>query len=428
MSTSADHRPGPAAVGGDREQMRFLQQVSRQLAGSLNVRRTALRALGFAVPALGHWAMLAFFDSDQVSVYSHDSSGRATGPTPLGRLAPDHELSRLRRRGTTARYALPAGDRPEILDALVPSEALRAVVASRRPAEMLAVPLNIGGATNGVLLLARADDQETSGDVLVAEEFVYRVAATLESARLYEERGQMAEALQASLRPPELPELGGVRLAARYRPGAQRLSIGGDFYDVHGTPEDFTVVVGDVCGKGIDAAVYTGLARQTIRAAAFFDRSPARVLGALNEVLRGQLADRFVTAACVRFQREPESAELAATVGVAGHPPPLVLRADGTVDEVTIAGTVAGMIPGLTFAEAGVRLGEGDTMLLYTDGVDEARGPDDFYGHERLRLLLPEYAGAGPATLCEAVEQRVLEHLDGGGHDDIALLAVRNGA
>ncbi|EHR63428.1 PP2C family protein-serine/threonine phosphatase [Saccharomonospora cyanea] len=413
---------------GDWAHVRFLEKLSRQLAGSLNVRRTAFRVLDFAVPHFGDWAMLAFFDSDSVSVYSHGRSGRVSGPVLLGRLDPLQGLGRFRRRGVAERYATPGDDIEAVLDELIPSTPLREEAAHHEPTAVLAVALNIGGATNGVFVVIRDGDDYNASDVAAAEEFARRVAATVESARLYEERGQMADALEQVLRPPELPEYPGVYMAARYRPGEQRLRIGGDFYDVHGDADDFTVVIGDICGKGIDAAVFTSLARQTIRTAAFFDRSPARVLGALNEVLRTQLAQRFVTAACARFRRRPGEETMTVTVAVAGHPPPLVLRADGAVDETTVTGTVAGIISGLSFAEAEVRLGVKDTVLLYTDGVDEARGREGFFGQERLRVLLPEYAGASPATLCEAVEQRVLDHLDGAAHDDIALIAVQNGA
>ncbi|WP_433408416.1 PP2C family protein-serine/threonine phosphatase [Saccharomonospora azurea] len=419
---------------GDWAHVQVIGELSRQLAGSLNVRRTVYRALDFAVPHFGDWAMLAFFDSDSVSVYSRSRDTRVSGPVLLGRLDPRQALGRFRRRGVTGRYAAPGDDVDAALADLVPSTPLRDEAASHRPSTVLAVPLNIGGATNGVFVVVRGPaggvdgGDYTTGDALAAEEFGRRVAATLESARLYEERGEMANALEQVLRPPELPEYPGVYIAARYRPGQQRLRIGGDFYDVHGDADDFTVVIGDVCGKGIDAAVYTSLARQTIRTAAYFDRSPAKVLGALNEVLRPQMSQRFVTAACVRFRRNSGDEAITATIAVAGHPPPLVVRADGAVDEPGVTGTVAGIISGLSFVETDVRLGVKDTVLLYTDGVDEARGVEGFFGHERLRVMLPEYAGASPATVCEAVEQRVLEHLDSAAHDDIALIAVQNGA
>jgi sigma-B regulation protein RsbU (phosphoserine phosphatase) len=109
---------------------------------------------------------------------------------------------------------------------------------------------------------------------------------------------------------------------------------------------------------------------------------------------------------------------------VAGHPAPIVVHQDGAVDEVDVAGIAAGVVRGADYAEVRVHIGAGDTMLMFTDGVDEARGADGFYGMDRLLALLPDYAGAGPVALCEAVEQSVVEHLDGRAHDDIALLAV----
>ncbi|EID54805.1 PP2C family protein-serine/threonine phosphatase [Saccharomonospora xinjiangensis] len=414
---------------GDWAHVRFIEGLSRQLAGALNVRRAAYRALDFAIPYLGDWGMLAFFDADSVSVYSQGRNGRVAGPVLLGRLDPLQTLGRFRRRGVTERYAAPQNDIGAVLAELIPSTPLLEEAEAHRPSAVLAVALTIGGVTNGVFVVVRGGGSDyTASDAAAGEEFARRVSTTLESARLYEERAQTAEALEQVLRPPELPQYPGVFMAARYRPGEQRLRIGGDFYDVHGDADDFTVVIGDVCGKGIDAAVFTSLARQTIRTAAFFDRSPARVLGALNEVLRTQLSQRFVTAACARFLRRPGERVMTVTVSVAGHPPPLVLRADGTVEEFAVAGTVAGIVSGLSFTEAELGLGAKDTILLHTDGVEEARGREGFFGHDRLRLMLPEYAGASPGTLCEAVEQRVLEHLDGAAHDDIAVIAVQNGA
>jgi serine phosphatase RsbU (regulator of sigma subunit) len=214
-------------------------------------------------------------------------------------------------------------------------------------------------------------------------------------------------------------------MAARYRAAHERMEIGGDFYDVHGTQDDVSVVIGDVCGKGVEAAVLTGQARQTIKTAARFDRSPAVVLTALNDVLYAEGADRFVTVACARLR--PAERGTHVTLAVAGHPAPLIVRRDGTVEEPEIRGTVAGVWADLSYREVELLLAPGDAMLLFTDGVNEARGQNGFFGMTRLRDLLAGYAGASPETLCEAVEQRVVEHLDGAAHDDIALLAIRSG-
>jgi serine phosphatase RsbU (regulator of sigma subunit) len=171
--------------------------------------------------------------------------------------------------------------------------------------------------------------------------------------------------------------------------------------------------------------VLTGQARQTIKTAARFDRSPAVILTALNDVLSEDESNRFVTVACARLR--PADGGTHVTLAVAGHPPPLVVRRDGSVEEPEVRGTVAGVWPALTYREVELLLAPGDTMLLFTDGVYEARNQDGFFGMTRLRELVAGYAGARPETLCEAVEQRVVEHLDGAEHDDIALLAIRSG-
>ncbi|WP_019814703.1 PP2C family protein-serine/threonine phosphatase [Saccharomonospora saliphila] len=422
------HRSAQPEWSPDWAAVRFIQNATHQLAGSLNVRRTMLRALHVALPYLGDWAMLAFFDGTGVSVLGGDGGRRASEPLKLGRLDPESGLCRIKRVGGTRLHTDLGADPRETLHDLVPDDALCAEAAALDPSGVLAVGLDNGGTTNGVLVTVRGTGRSyTEADVAVAQEFARRVAGALQSAQLYEERSEMADSLEATLRPPELPEFDGVWLAARYRSSQERMDIGGDFYDVFGSSDDFTVVIGDVCGKGIAAAVLTGLARQTVRVAAHFDRSPSSVLAALNDVLRERSSDRFVTAACVRFTRSGDDGGLTGSVAVAGHPPPLLLRADGEVEELAARGTVAGIVRGLSYDEVEFRLGVRDTILLYTDGVDEARGPKGFFGADRLRDLLPPYAGASPATVCAAVEQHVVEHLDGDGHDDIAVVAVRNG-
>ncbi|WP_007023085.1 PP2C family protein-serine/threonine phosphatase [Saccharomonospora iraqiensis] len=420
---SCDRPPDWAAV-------RFIQDSSHQLALSLNVRRTMLRALRLAVPYLGDWAMVAVFDDMGAWVVGgaeEASVDASVAPVPVGRLDPGSALPRIKRVGHTELRTARDDDLHAVLRDLVPLETLREQAESLEPSSVLAVGLDSGGTTNGVLVTVTGPDRAyTDGEVRLTEEFGRRVAVAVQSAKLYEERAEMAEALQETLRPPELPQYPEVRMAARYRSSSERTDIGGDFYDVHGAADDFTAVIGDVCGKGIRAAMLTGLARQTIKTAAHVDRSPSRVLRTLNEVLRTQPEKRFVSLACVRLRRGRDDGDLLATLAVAGHPPPLVLRRDGTVDEPDARGTVAGIVPNLSYDEVDFRLAPGETLLLYTDGVDEARGPYGFFGADRLRRLLPHYAGASPATVCEAVEQHVVEHIGGEGHDDIAVLAIRN--
>ncbi|SFO91520.1 GAF domain-containing protein [Amycolatopsis arida] len=413
------------------ERAAFMQEVSRQLAGSLNVRRTVLRLLHLAVPYLGDWAVLALLDDRGATLAAH--GGGVTEPVRVAEL-PDAwgGLGHLRAGGRTELLHVEPVVGPEGAEAgfvaMVPDAALRAEITALGPADLLGVALTARGGVLGALVVARRTVRGfTAADVELVEEFAHRGAVTIDAAALYEERAHVASVLQSALRPPSLPEVPGMRVAARFRPAIEHMTIGGDFYDLHGAGDDWSLVIGDVCGKGVRAAVLTGRARQTIRTAAHFDRSPATILAALNDVLYETDSDRFVTVACARLRPDPGAGTAELTLAVAGHPPPLVLRADGRVEEPHLVGTLSGVLPDLSYEERTVVLRRGDLVLFYTDGIFEARRCDDLFGLERLRALLPDYAGAEPAELCAAVEERVIEHLAGGAHDDMALLALRCG-
>jgi sigma-B regulation protein RsbU (phosphoserine phosphatase) len=428
-TSSADVR-GDAEMTRALEQAAFLQNVSLQLAGSLNVRRTLLQLLHMATPRLGDWAMLALFEGDDATLVARGVDGKVSEQVSISLLDEERSgLDRIRRVGQTELLHVtldpaPAGG----LSTMIPHEGLREEAAALRPADVLGVGLNARGSTLGALVVVRRENRGyDDSDVEMVEDFARRAALTLDSARLYEERTSVASVLQASLRPPSLPEVPGLRVAARYRPAMEHMDIGGDFYDVHGGEDDWSFVIGDVCGKGVHAAVLTGRARQTIRTAAHFDRSPATILSALNDVLYEEDSDRFVTVACGRLRTCPATGGVDLTLAVAGHPAPLVVRADGRVEEPGVTGTLSGVLPHLSYEETTISLRPGDLVLLYTDGIYEAKGPEGFFGIERLREILSRYAGAEPNVVCEAVEQRVIEHLDGLAHDDMALLALRCG-
>lgn len=409
------------------ERAAFMQDVSRRLAGSLNVRRTLLHLLRLGVPYLGDWMMVAMFAGRGATLVSADRAGAVSEPVFLPEFDRSASaLDRLRLGGHAEFLQSCVDGDLEDLGALVPEEGLRANAAESGPANVLGVGLTARGTTIGALVVVRpAGRGFDATDLTLVEEFARRAAVTLDSAALYEERNEVASVLQASLRPPTLEELPGMRVAARFRAAVEHMSIGGDFYDLHGAGDDWSLVIGDVCGKGVDAAVLTGRARQTIRTAAHFDRAPGKILTALNDVLYGADSDRFVTVACARVRPARADGCAEVTLALAGHPAPLVLRGDGVVEEPALSGTLSCVLPDLSYAEVRIRLRPGDLMLFYTDGVCEAKGQDEMFGVERLRALLPAYAGAEPETVCAAVEERVIHHLDGGTHDDIAVLALR---
>jgi len=394
------------------------EEIAEDLGGSLNPRRTALRLIQLIEPRLADWAMVVVPDSrtgEMVALGDAEPGGvvvrrgRLDG-LPIGRILHTGHTEQL--EGSN-------------LDGLVPIEPFRGAATTLAPAEVLGFGLTARGSTFGALVLLRqADAGFSADDVAFAQRIAARASLALDSARLYEETSRVASVLQQHLRPPALPEIPGVRLAARYRPATEQHDIGGDFYDVCGQGGDWLVVLGDVCGKGTEAAAVTGQARQSIRTAAHFVREPAAVLSAVNTVLHESSSSRFVTVLCARLRPHPDGTHADVDLANAGHPAPLLLRADGRVDQVDVYGTAAGVVAEMHYGAATLHLDRDDTLLMFTDGVDEAGGSAGQYGMARLHSLLPGYAGAPPEIICEAVERDVMEYLDGRPHDDMALLAI----
>jgi sigma-B regulation protein RsbU (phosphoserine phosphatase) len=247
-------------------------------------------------------------------------------------------------------------------------------------------------------------------------------------ADLERERLQLlVTTLQATLLPPELPDVPGLETAAYYH-AASRDEVGGDFYDLFALARDrWGLFLGDVCGKGAAAAAVTSQIRYTLRAAAVYDPDPATVLGTLNNALRRDYernGGRFCTAAFGVLTPCPGGFDLSLASG--GHPPPLLLRADGTASYQPVGGgPFLGVIDDAVFPATTTRLGAGDTFLLYTDGLTEARTGN---GRERYGdLALNAFAaGIAPATAASAIIAitALLEDLGGGLDDDAAVLAL----
>jgi serine phosphatase RsbU (regulator of sigma subunit) len=401
-----------------------LAEQALDLSSSLNLRRTALRLLTLVRPRLADWATLVMPDSTTAGLTFFGGDDTTFTDTVSRGSAGTTAFERVLRSGRTDRL-LVRGSADE-LSSMILHPALRAEAAERHPAEVLGLPLNARGATLGVLLFIRNGGRGfDDADVAFAEHIASRAAMALDSARLYEERAFIASELAHRIRPLVLPEVDDVQLAARYRPAAEHFDIGGDFYDVHGGDGDWLISFGDVAGKGVEAAVLTDRTRQSIRTAAHFDRSPVSLLAALNTVLHTTGSHRFVTVVCARLRTASDHVDV--ELAVAGHPPPIVLRANGIVEQAEVSGLAIGLVPDARYRSVTLRLDPGDSMLMFTDGVDEARGESGFYGLDRMIALLPPYAGAAPEVICEAVERDVVEFLDGRPHDDIALLAVTCG-
>jgi sigma-B regulation protein RsbU (phosphoserine phosphatase) len=234
----------------------------------------------------------------------------------------------------------------------------------------------------------------------------------------------LAHTLQQTLMPPSLPHISGLDLVAVYRAAGDGTGVGGDFYDVFEIgADDWVVVLGDVCGKGVDAAVVTALVRHTLRAVSVRTSNPAEVLQVLDDVLQHHPAERSCTVALLRLRRDAEGWN--ACISLGGHPQPLLLRSGSPASSVGETGSLVGAFPEAEFAEADVRLEPGDTLLLFTDGVTEARSGGQLYGDARLIAAAEQHTGS--ANLVQTLLDDVLTFQSGSPRDDIAMLSLTVG-
>jgi serine phosphatase RsbU (regulator of sigma subunit) len=292
----------------------------------------------------------------------------------------------------------------------------------------ITVPLAARERVLGALTLVSTDparryDRE---DVAVAEELARRAAVRIDNARLYQERDRVAHVLQQGLLPRMLPEVPRLDLAARYFPAGEGLEAGGDFYDVFAAGDDrWALVIGDVCGKGPEAAAGMGLARPALRALARAYRSPSRLLRALNQELLDQIsAHRFVTVAYVQAQPRKESG-LTLTACLGGHAPAL-LAGSGRVRDVGLKGTLLGIVPRVSLSEQRTHMRQGELLLLYTDGLGDEVGSPAPFTHDDLRTLLLRMAGASAEQVAIEIEHQLRERRRGSRWaDDVAYLVAR---
>jgi len=257
-----------------------------------------------------------------------------------------------------------------------------------------------------------------------------RKVAELARHQAEEDRARLQDALavlQQSLLPATMPEVPGVATAASYHTASPN-ELGGDFYDLFAIDgERWAFFLGDVCGKGPAAAAVTSVARYTLRAAAMHD--PAAALGTLNAVLHERYAGgdlRYCTAVFGTLQSNLETGRVAIRFASGGHPPPLLIRADGRCEFLfSPDGTLIGILPSSQFPQTVVTLDPGDMLLLYSDGLTEARvnGGRDFYGPDALLTLAMRYAGTSPDALITALSD-VLAGFGPRLSDDAALLAL----
>jgi serine phosphatase RsbU (regulator of sigma subunit) len=289
------------------------------------------------------------------------------------------------------------------------------------------VPMTVRGQRLGVMTLSTAESGRTLGpeQLAVLEELGRRAAVAIDSARLYEQRSAIARTLQNSLLPPVLPDIAGVETAALYRAAGEGTDVGGDFYDLFNVAEDeWVAVIGDVCGKGAEAAAVTALARYTIRTAAVRRRSPAAILAWLNDAMCRQNPNgRFCTITCVHL--DTSRTAIRATVACGGHPPALLRRADGSVEQLGAPGTLIGLMRDPSLADRRTELCAGDALVLYTDGITDARAPEHVLEPDDLRAALGAMHGDSCQRMVEQLAALAVGKEGVAPRDDIAVLALR---
>ncbi|MFF4342912.1 PP2C family protein-serine/threonine phosphatase [Kitasatospora sp. NPDC001540] len=299
-----------------------------------------------------------------------------------------------------------------------------------RVGSVLVTPLPGHGVPAGALVLLRAAGRGpfATEEEAFARLFATRAGAAVSAAVMYSEQAAVTDLLMRELLPPRLEHLDGVDYAGGYRASVDRDRIGGDFYDVHPAAEpggETLALLGDVSGKGLEAAVMTGKVRNTLHALLPLADDHGRVLSLLNRALLTSHHTRFVSLVLASVRREDDRVRV--RLSAAGHPAPLVLRADGRVTDSTTLGTIVGVLPEATTRTDTVLLEPGEACVLYSDGITEAMGGPtgrEQFGEHRLRQALAQCAGLPAEAIVERVQMLAAQWLRGGRHDDMAVMVI----
>ncbi|HEV8682209.1 MAG TPA: PAS domain S-box protein [Actinomycetota bacterium] len=413
------------------ERLTFLADVSSALASSLDYRRTLPRVARLAIPRVADACLVYMLQEDgsiaRLAMEHADPAHHAIGERAAEfRINPDapEGVPKVLRTGRSELH--PEADARLLAADADDPEGQARVLEPMGIASWMCVPLMARGRILGAVsfISRRAGRRYDGDDLAFAEDLARRAAMAIDNARLFEERTRIARSLQRSLLPPELPQIPGLEVAARYRPAGLGNEVGGDFYDLFEIGGGrWGVAVGDVCGKGAEAAALTGLARYTIREAAAHHDRPSKVLASLNQALLRHEELQLCTVAFA--QLEPKNGKARLIVSCGGHPLPLLLRANGHLEPAGEPGTILGVFEDPDVADMDVELGPGDSVLFYTDGVTDERTATEGFGEKRLKSILRSCHGMGAEGIADVIDRAVMEFRPEDPRDDVALLVVR---
>ncbi|MCD9879662.1 SpoIIE family protein phosphatase [Streptomyces guryensis] len=426
-----------------RGSLSFLVEASDLLAGTLDRDQTLALMAQMTVPTLATWCAV-YTIADQasepyLSYVLHEDEELIDGiksllskvpppdpvPTPGARVwsAPGEVAHQAALRSSMRSLGLSGGPTRQIASGIGPTLATASAVGG----ETVVLPLVARNRVIGMLTLGKPTDEHFRQEILeLAEDLSRRAALALDNARLYSERTAISQALQRSLLPPELPEIGGVEVEVIYRAAGEGNEVGGDFYDLFPISDGaYGFAIGDVCGTGPNAAAVTGLARHALRLLAREGLSGPAVLERLNSAILDEGArSRFLTLLYGELRpQEDGSAEL--KVVCAGHPLPLRLRQDGTVEPAAEPQPLLGVMDDLELYEQTVTLDPGDVLLCVTDGVTERREGTRMLGDDGLTDVLTTCTGLTAGAVAARIMRAVERFASDAPSDDMAILAMR---
>ncbi len=394
------------AAGVAQERLSLISEISAILSASFEL-TTNLETACAAIARRGAW--------DQALIFTHDGEH-------IRYLVPAQPGKREAKRGNgitieAITAAVEAG-RVHTLERTTLGQRVGRIGALRYKSGVVVPLTNNAGSFGGLVLLdTRKARHYSSFDLVFAQELGERIARAFDNARRYEQQVHIAHTLQQSLLPKSLPSIPGLSVYARYQAGAGT-EVGGDFYDVFGLDDTtWMAVIGDVCGKGPEAASVMTITRATLRALALHERSPAQLLALLNEALLAQVPDmRFVTVCCATIRMTPKRMQL--TVALAGHPPPMLRRRGGSIEPIQAAfGPLLGVFPTVELTETTVEVGEKEAVVFYTDGIETR----ELTAQERALALLEEHGTAPAEQIAERFAQ-IVRAGPAGPKDDLVVL------
>jgi serine phosphatase RsbU (regulator of sigma subunit)/PAS domain-containing protein len=408
-------------------QTSFLSRASEILASSLDYEETLRNVAWLAVPDVADWCAVDLIDEHgrrQQVVAAHPDPAKLELAERLREFEvdptePPEGTREVLRTGRSELY-------PEITDQMLEAAARGpehlALIRELQMRSVLIVPLRAGARITGsmTLVMAESGRRFTEENLRFAEQLATRAAVAVENSRLYTRRSQIATTLQQSLLPEALPEIAGWEIAALYRPAsaAGEVEVGGDFYDAFRSEGGWIMLVGDVTGKGVEAAAMTSLVRYGARFVGEHLPDPAGILARLDEALRQQPALSLCSALCLRIDDDQ------ITLASAGHPLPLLVTDQG-VRTVGTSGPVLGAFADAEWPLEEVVLCQNDVILMYTDGVTDTVGEAGRFGEQRLEQTMVDCGPLAAEELLNCLDKALSKFQTGPQADDTAALALR---